>query len=92
MISPPFLTVEMPEAHADGYDQGEEDALVQGSTVLSLMLDVSFSLLLSLLLLMTISILQDSQCKCLFTQKDVCTPMCICFATPRRGLWCLWYV
>lgn len=51
----------MSEAHADGDDEGEEDALVQGPAVLLLLLDASFSLLLSLLhLLMTfISVLRD---------------------------------
>lgn len=54
----------MTEPHADGYDEGEDDALVQSSAVLTL--NTSLSLLLSLhpilLLLLTITfILQHGQ-------------------------------
>lgn len=79
----------MPEAHADGYDEGEEDALVQGSAVLSLMLDASFSLLLSFhlhLILMTISILH-THTKRLFIQKEVFILVRVCVETQRGGLW-----
>lgn len=53
----------MAEAYADSDDEGKQDALIQGSAFLLLLLDASFSLLLSLLhLLMTIiSILWDQQ-------------------------------
>lgn len=67
----------MSEAHADGYDEGEDNALVQGSAVLSLVMDTSFSLLLSIqhrlvLHVMTaISILHYTRKKKNLFQSDV---------------------